>query len=144
MAQYYSPYQHLDGYLYNENQGITYIKSSLMVFLHGGENIQLQSPTVVTPVSFYEAINVISDPNQLADHWWIGECLIPVINGSLYNPGTTPPSNKVPIVRLAINQKLSYNNANYFCVVAEVFTINGNTGGQSTNTISSGGNIEIL
>jgi hypothetical protein len=144
MPQYYSPFQHLDGYIYNESLGITYIKSSLMVYVHGGENVQIQAPTVVNPVSFYLTLNVVSDPNQLADHMWSGECLIPIINGSLYNPGSTPPSSKVPIVRLAINQKLSYNNANYFFVLAEVFTIGGNTGGQTTNTISSSATIEIV
>jgi hypothetical protein len=144
MAQYYAPFQHLDGFVYNESQGITYIKSSLMVWLKSGETIQLQQPVAVNPVSFYVALNVVTDSNLQTDHWWSGECLIPIISGALYNPNTTPPASKATIIRLAINQKLSYNNANYFAAIAEVFDLEGQPGGTNTNTINGSAGVEII
>lgn len=144
MPQYYLPFQRLDLYNYDESAGKTFIKSSLKVYLHARENIQIVGPVTINPTTFYISLKVVQDLSQLSDYQWESEIMIEIIDGSLYNPANTPTANKVPIVRLAISQKLNFNNAAYFFAEAEVFKPDTKSGGQVTNTISQSGTIEIL
>jgi hypothetical protein len=144
MPQYYLPFQRLDNYSYYENEGKTFIKSSLKAYLHAHENIQILGPVAVNPVTYYISLKVVEDTSKLADYQWESDCLVEIINATLYNPLTTPTANKVPIVRLAITQKLELNTSVYFFVEAEVIKPNSQSGGQVTNTAAQGAPIEIL
>jgi hypothetical protein len=137
---FYEPTQRLDNYVYAEQDGITNIKSTVVVWLRMGEYVDIDRKIYMDGGAYKIKLEVKGDAINNFGYYWVGEKMIPVDSQKLYEDNNNlTEAQKKDIVKNRIEEICP---GNFYVVIAEIFTKDG-SGGSVTNVIRKDADVEI-